>query len=66
MAQGCCGDTEQEHEVADRVAERERRAQRVRVKALENGSKQRVPDDDATTDDHDKRVDREPERVAPE
>ena len=66
VAQGGRGDAEQEHEVADRVAECEGRAQGVRVQGLENGSKERVPDDDAATDDHDHRVDREPQGVAPE
>jgi len=65
VAQGGRGDAEQEHEVADRVSKGERGGQGVRVQGRENRSKQRVPDDDATADDHDHRVDREPESVAP-
>ena len=47
------GDAEQEHEVADRVSECERGGQGVRVQGRENGSKERMPDDDAAADDHD-------------
>ena len=65
VAQRGRGDAEQEHEVADWIAERESCAHRVRVQGRENGSEERVPDDDAAADDHDQGVDREPQRVAP-
>jgi len=65
VAQGGRGDAEQEHEVADRVAKGERGGQGVRVQRREDGSKERVPDNDAAADDHDQRVDREPEGIAP-
>ena len=65
MAQGSRRDAEQEHEVADGVAQRQRRAHRIRVQRRENWPEERVPDDDASADDHDQRVDREPEGVAP-
>ena len=65
VAQSGRRDAEQEHEVADRVAKRERGGQGVRVEGREDGSKERVPDNDAAADDHDQRVNREPEGVAP-
>jgi hypothetical protein len=59
VAQRRRGDAEQEHEIADRVAERERRAHRVRVQRRQDGPEERVPDHDPAADDHDQRVDRE-------
>ena len=65
VPEGGRGDAEQEHEVADRVAEGERRAHGVRVQRRQDGPEERVPDHDPTTDHDDEGVDREPQRVAP-
>ena len=66
MAKRRRGDADQEHEVADRVAEGECRDEGIRVEGLEDGSEERVPDDDPAADEHDQRVDREAQGLAPD